>query len=192
MHIPEDLYSYLRLFHPLAEQDFQLLKQSLKEVSFPKGTILVRPGEVQDKLYFIKSGVQMSFLETDQHTHVIAFTYPPNPCAIPESFALQQPSPYFLQCLSPSTMDWIGFAKLQSLFDQSQALERLFRKMCEHMLAGIISRHVDLHALPMEERFLGFCRRSPQLLHTVPHKYLASYLNMDPTNFSKLFNQVRI
>lgn len=192
MQFSNDLYSYLRLFHDIPQEDFHLLQASLKEISFPKGALLVKPGEVQDKMYFIKSGTQMSYLETESHTHVIAFTYAPNPCAVPESFTLQQPSPYYLQCLSASTMDWISHDDLQSLFDRSQPLERLFRKMCEQMLSGLIRRHLELHALSMEERFLGFCRRSPQLLHEVPHKYLASYLNIDPTNFSKLFNQVRI
>jgi CRP-like cAMP-binding protein len=77
------------------------------------------------------------------------------------------------------------------LFDQSQELERLFRKMTEFVLAGMINRHIELHAQTMEERYLSFCRRSPHLLQLVPHKHIASYLGIDATNFSKLFNKVK-
>ena len=46
--------------------------------------------------------------------HVIAFTYHPNVCAIPESFAFQVPSKYFLSCLSRSEMEYISYDDLQS------------------------------------------------------------------------------
>jgi hypothetical protein len=35
-------------------------------------------------------------------------------------------------------------------------------------------------------------QRSPHILNLVPHKYLASYLGMDATNFSKLLGSVKI
>jgi hypothetical protein len=35
-------------------------------------------------------------------------------------------------------------------------------------------------------------QRSPHILQLVPHKYLANYLGIDATNFSKLLNRVRI
>lgn len=134
----------------------------------------------------------MSYFETDDKTHVIAFTYPPNLCAIPESFQFQTPSKYYLACLTNSELESISYEELQLLFNQSQQLERLFRKMTESILAGMINRHMELHALSMEERFKTFCQRSPHLLQLVPHKYIASYLDINPTNFSKLFNAVKI
>lgn len=187
-----ELFELFRQFYPLPEEDFRLLEKNFVPESFSKGSLIITPGQVQNNLYFIKSGVQMSYYETDSHRHVIAFTYPPDPCAIPESFAFQQPSPYYLTALTDSTADSIGFNDLNRLFDSSRHLERLFRIMTEAVLAGMIHRHVELHALSMGERYLRFCRRSPHLLQLVPHKYLASYLGIDPTNFSKLYNNVRI
>ena len=112
--------------------------------------------------------------------------------SIPESFQFQAPSRYFLTCLTTTEMESISYEALQDLFDKSQHIERLFRKMTEAVLAGVLNRHVELHSLTMEERFRAFCRRSPHLLQSVPHKFIASYLGIDPTNFSKLFNRIRI
>ena len=139
----------------------------------------------------MESGAQMSFFDANNKTHVVAFTYAPGLCADPESFSFQKPSNCFLTCLTDSEFESISYTDLQVLFDQSQEIERLFRKMTETVLAGLINRHIELHALTMEERFKQFCRRSPHLLQVVPHKYLASYLGIDPTNFSKLFNNVK-
>lgn len=134
----------------------------------------------------------MSYFAAEKKPEVIAFTYSPNICAIPESFSLQIPSKCYLTCLTDSEVDYITFNDLQQLFDRSQQIERLFRKMTEVVLAGIINRHHELQALSMEERYKAFCQRSAQLLHLVSHKYIASYLGISPTNFSKLFNTVKI
>ena len=78
------------------------------------------------------------------------------------------------------------------MFDESKEIERLFRKITEVILGGVLNRHMELQSLTIEQRYLQFCKRSPHLLQLVPHKYLASYLGIDATNFSKLYNSVKI
>ncbi len=184
-------HEYFKLFHDINTADYDLLTKNLKSKSFKKGDFITVPGQIQRELYFVKSGVQMSYFEAENKTHVIAFTYPPNLCAIPESFSFQIPSKYFLTCLTDSEFEYILFDDLQLLFDKSQAIERLFRRMTEAVLAGMINRHIELHSMRIEERYKTFCQRSPHLLQLVPHKHIASYLGVDRTNFSKLFNKVK-
>jgi CRP-like cAMP-binding protein len=182
---------YFRLFHEISTADYNLLAENLTTKAFKKGEFITVPGQIQRELLFVNSGVQMSYFDAENKTHVIAFTYPPNLCAIPESFSFQVPSKYFLTCLTDSEFEYITFDKLQILFKQSQQIERLFRRMTEAVLAGMINRHIELHSMTIEERYKTFCQRSPHLLQLVPHKYIASYLGIDRTNFSKLFNGVK-
>jgi CRP-like cAMP-binding protein len=186
-----ELHEYFKLFHNIGTADYDLLTGNLKTKTFKKGDFITVSGQIQRELYFVKSGVQMSYFDTDNKTHVIAFTYPPNLCAIPESFQFQIQSKYFLSCITNSELDYITFDELQKLFDKSQQIERLFRRMTEAVLAGMINRHIELHSMTIEERYKTFCQRSPHLLQLVPHRYIASYLGIDPTNFSKLFNSVK-
>jgi CRP-like cAMP-binding protein len=184
-------HEYFKLFYDIGKDEYDLLSINLKTKVLKKGDFITVPGQIQKELYFVKRGIQMSYFEAEHKTHVIAFTYPPNLCAIPESFSFQIPSKYFLTCLTDSEMEFITFDELQKLFDQSQQIERLFRRMTEAVLAGIINRHIELHSMTIEERYKTFCQRSPHLLQLVPHKYIASYLGIDATNFSKLFNSVK-
>ncbi len=186
-----DRLAHFNLFHNLSAAEYNLFEEKLKTKSVKKGDFITVPGQIQRELFFVKKGVQMSYFESDSKTHVIAFTYPPYACAIPESFAFQTPSKYYLTCLTDSEFDSISYEELQTLFNQSQEIERLFRRMTEAILAGIINRHIELHSMTIEERYKTFCQRSPSLLQLVPHKYIASYLGIDPTNFSKLFNNVK-
>jgi CRP-like cAMP-binding protein len=183
---------FFRLFHNVGQPAYELLVSQFKTRNYKKGELIVEERQVQKDLLFVVKGVQMSYFDAEKKQHVIAFTYPPNLCAIPESFMFQKPSPYYLQCLTDSEFNYISFEKLQQLFDQSHDLERLFRKMTEAVLAGMINRHIELHSLSIEDRYRIFTQRSAFLLQLVPHKYIASYLHIDPTNFSKLFNTVRI
>jgi CRP-like cAMP-binding protein len=185
-------YEYFKLFHELSTADYVLLTKNLKTKTFKKGHFITVTGQTQRELYFVKSGVQMAYLDTHNKTHVLAFAYSPKFCAIAESFLFQVPSKYFLTCLTDSEFDYITFEELQKLFDQSQQIERLFRKMTEVVLASVINRHIELLSLTIEERYKTFCKNSPHLLQLVPHKYIASYLGINPTNFSKLFNTVKI
>lgn len=184
-------HEYFKLFYDISTKDYNLLAGKLKNRAFKKNDFITVPGQIQKELYFVKSGVQMSFFDAENKIHVIAFTYRPGLCAIPESFSFQTPSKYYLTCLTDSEFEYITFDDLQSLFDQSQQIERLFRKMTEAVLAGMINRHIELHSMGIEQRFKIFCQRSPHLLQLVPHKYIASYLGIDATNFSKLFNTVK-
>jgi hypothetical protein len=58
--------------------------------------------------------------------------------------------------------------------------------------SGLLERMVELQCFSSEEKFRQLLKRSPHILTLVPHKYLANYLGIDPTNFSKLINSVKI
>ena len=72
------------------------------------------------------------------------------------------------------------------------ALERLMRQRTNQALAGVLTRQIELQSLSAEARFLALMKRSPQLLQLVPHKYIANYLGMDATNFSKFMGSIRL
>ncbi len=185
-------YNFLRLIHPINDADYLLLSEKLKTIQYKKGQHVIQPGETARKIYMVKSGVQMYHFDTEGKTNVLGFTYAPHFSVVMESFLYQQPAKYYLTCLTDSEFEYLTFQDLQLLFDNSHQIERLFRKLLETVSIGLINRQIELRSTTIEERFREFCLRSPHLLQLVPHKYVASYLAIDPTNFSKLFNTVKI
>lgn len=186
-----ELYHFFRQFHDINEGEYQLLSNCFKSRSFKKGDHITVPGQIQRELFFVKSGVQMSYFDAGDKIYTLGFTYPPYLCAIAESFSFQLPSKYYLSCLTDSEFEYITYDDLQEVIDQSHQLERLFRRITESMFASMIDLHIDLRALTIQERYKKFCQKNPHLLQIVPHKYISSYLGIDPTNFSKLFNNVK-
>lgn len=188
--------TYYNLFNsvsPISESEFNSIKILTKEKHFKKGTSLVNPGEVQKSCYFIAEGTMMCFHDGGKKKlHVQAFAYSPDIAAIPESFFHQKPSPHFLQCMSDMRVYELSHSDFETLLKTNTSFERLFRKLTELLLVGVLNRQTERSTMTIEERYKTFAKRSPHLLQLVPHKYIAAYLDIDPTNFSKLYNSVLI
>lgn len=184
-----DYKVFLRRFHPaIDEAALDLLLNELVPRTVQKGKYLIEVGQVQRELLFVYQGVQLTCFDHDGDEHVVTFSYPPSLAAVPDSFWYQTPAQDSIRALTDSEFGAITYERLQELFDQSPPLERLFRKMVEVKLVGLIMRHKEFHACTIRERFQRFAQRSSHLFQLVPHKYIANYLRIDPTNFSKLYN----
>lgn len=59
-------------------------------------------------------------------------------------------------------------------------------------LSGVLERIMELQCFTSEQKFKQLLTRSPHILQLVPHKYLANYIGIDATNFSKLINKTKI
>lgn len=187
------LKTFLRKIHPI--KDNELLEKYIShwnEYSEPRKTIVTTAGQTERYIYFVTEGIQKSYYLNEGKEHVIAFTYPPSFSGIPDSFLVQKPSKYYLENITDSRFLRLSYEKHLELMAEYRPIETLFRLATERILIGVLERHYELMAYTIEERFKTFMERSSHLLNMVPHKDIASYLRIDPTNFSKLLSSVKI
>jgi hypothetical protein len=71
-------------------------------------------------------------------------------------------------------------------------IERMVRIFSNYAFAGVLERMIEIQCFTAEEKFKTLLKRSPHLLNLVPHKYIANYMGIDATNFSKLLTKVKI
>ncbi|MEL6673016.1 MAG: Crp/Fnr family transcriptional regulator [Bacteroidota bacterium] len=187
----DQIFTFFQHIHSVPEHILEEYLHHWQAFTAPKKTLLTEPGKVERYMYFVLEGVQKSYLLTEDKVHILAFTYAPSLSGIPESFFTQTPSPYFLETITHSRFLRISYEKHQAYMAAHREIETLFRKGVEQLLLGIMQRYTSLMHEDIETRFRNFLARSPHLLQMVPQKDLASYLRIDPTNFSKLINQYR-
>ncbi len=187
-----DLREQLAFFNDIDDGTYALLQAELQPQISQKGEMLLVPGQVQRHLYFVKSGVQMSYREVDGGKQVVAFMQAPGLCAIPGSFIAQRPSAFHLACLTDSEFLCLSFPAFQALCRQSPALEKVLRTRADAIGPHMISRHIDLRAMSPEDRYTAFCTQHPNLLQTVRHKHIASYLHIDPIDFTRLYHKLKM
>jgi CRP-like cAMP-binding protein len=182
-------------FNKIHKTDPEILEEYISywsEYSLPKKTIMTKPEQTESYIYFVEEGVQKSYYLNDGKQHVMFFAYNPSFSGVMESFLTQTPSKYYLETITQSKFLRLSYIKHNELINKHRQLETLFRIITERFLVGIIERHHQLMAFDVQSRFTTFIKRSPHLLSIVSHKDIASYLRIDPTNFSKMMNNIRL
>lgn len=156
-------------------------------------TILTAAGETERYLYFVLEGVQRAFYIGDENKEAtIVFTYPPSFSGVADSFLTQTASLYFLETITASRFLRLPYDEVEVMRKSSPLIQQLLFKATAFALKGALQRHIELQCFSNEEKFKTLLKRSPHILNLVPHKYIASYLGMDATNFSKLLGSVKI
>lgn len=187
------LRAYLRSIYQLRVEEENALLQAWQPVSVKRKTMLTVAGERERYLYFVLEGIQRAFYLTPDNREVtIVFTYPHSFSGVADSFLTRTESAYFLETLTASTLLRISHEELSRLMKTYPGIQELILMATAQVLKGILLRQVELQCFRNEEKFRALLKRSPHILNLVPHKYLASYLGMDTTNFSKLYNTIRI
>ena len=179
-------------FHPIDEDAWSDLMQPWTEVTVKRKQPLTLAGEKEKYLYLVLDGVQRAFYTHHNKEVTIVFSYPHSFSGIVDSFLLQTPSLYQLETLTESRLLRISYHDFAALIDKHRSIETWVRKSVTQVLSATLQREIELIAFSAEEKFTALLRRSPQVLNLIPHKYLASYIGVDPTNFSKLLSNVRL
>jgi CRP-like cAMP-binding protein len=164
-----------------------------KPFSAKRKELITTAGSVEKYLYFVIEGVQRVYY-FDEHNReaTLVFTYGPSFGGVLDSLLLQQTSRYCYETLSPSTFLKAPYTDLQKLMDRYPAVAAMVQKGVTHALSGVLERQVELQCFSSEDKFKKLLQRSPHILQLVPHKYLANYIGVYPTNFSKMVNKIRI
>lgn len=162
------------------------------ETSLGRKQVVTSVGEVAKYMYFIIEGIQRAYIERDGKESTLVFSYEGSFSGIIDSFLLQQPSLYYLETITKSRMLRIHYRDFTTLMEKYSSVERWARVAITHALSGTLERNIELLSYNAEEKFRVLLQRSPHVLNMIPHKYLASYIGVDPTTFSKMLSKVRL
>jgi CRP-like cAMP-binding protein len=187
------LQKFISAIHPLPPEEWNAFASIWQPVEYKRKTVLTAAGETERYLYFVLDGVQRAFYVGSDHPEAtVVFTYPHSFSGVADSFLTQRPSRFFFETLTASKMLRTSHQQVQQLMDRYRAIERLILQTTSYALMGVLERQVELLSYTAEEKFKTLLKRSPHVLQLIPHKYLASYLGIDASTFSKLLATVRI
>jgi CRP-like cAMP-binding protein len=180
-----------KIYSP-GDQAWNDLQQCWTEVQYKRKQLVTRAGETEKYLYFVLDGVQRAYFEHNGREATLVFSYAPSFSGVIDSFLAQRPSRFYLETLTQSTLLRIHYNDLDNLIQKHRSLETWIRLALTGVLAGTLERQVEVMAYTAEEKFTTLLRRSPHVLNLIPHKYLASYIGVDPATFSKLLGSVKL
>ncbi|OJJ16872.1 cyclic nucleotide-binding protein [marine bacterium AO1-C] len=160
--------------------------------SVKRKEIITHKDQKENYIYFVLGGVQRIYFASENGKEAtLVFTYPNSFGGILDSFLLQKPSKYYYESLTTSHFLRAPHQNIKQAITNNSKLDDLFKQQTYLGLAGLLTRMVELQCFSAEEKFKKLLKRTPHILQLVPHKYLANYLGIDPTNFSKFLNNVK-
>ena len=187
------LEQYLKAIYPLGQEEMKAFVAAWTPFECRRKTMLTAAGETERHLYFVLDGLQRAFyIGDDKHEATIVFTYPPSFSGVADSFLTQTPSRVFFETLTASKFLRTTYRQVEELMRRYPDITNMILRTTAFALRGVLERQVELQCFSAEEKFRTLLKRSPHVLQLIPHKYLASYLGIDPATFSKLLGSVRL
>ena len=189
----EQLRNFISAVRELSDTEWEIFSGIWQPFECKRKTVLTAAGETERHLYFVLEGLQRAFyVGDDQKEATIVFTYPFSFSGVADSFLTQTDSKFFFETLTASKFLRTTYKQLDQLMNAHASIQQMVLKLTAFALKGVLERQIEIQCFSAEEKFKSLLRRSPHVLQIVPHKYLASYLGIDPATFSKLLGSVRI
>lgn len=147
----------------------------MKTVTVKKGDILQRSGDLNSKIYIVKSGLLRSYtIDHKGKEHI--FIFAPEDWTIADSNLSQVSSSLFIDALEDSEISILE-KDINADFDHIKLLKRM---------SVLQDRVIMLMSATAIERYEHFEKTYPQILQRVPQKMIASYLGITPEALSKV------
>lgn len=189
------IYDFLETFdlNPKINSDsykksnFDLFFNNLQEKKLKKGEHFTKQGQTEKHLGILVKGVIRTYYLTKSGDEFIkSFGLPVSFIGGYASLITGRESLINVQALTDCTVMAANYSEIVKLFDQSQIIERIARKVVESFFVEKEIREFELLSLPAEERYLKFQKQYATLETIIPQYHIASYLGVSPTQLSRI------
>jgi len=161
------------------------------EVSFPKGTILLRADRVEEKLYFIKKGIVRAIANQGDDELTFWFGKEGEAILSMKSYVSNTKAYESIELLEDCELIELKIEELRVLYGHDLALANWGRVLAEKELLKTEERLISRQCRSATERYKELLRDDPAILQRVPLRYIASYLGMSQVSLSRIRADVR-
>ena len=173
-------------------KDLLGLFRHVKIDSYEKGEIILRKGETQKKIFFIKKGLIRGYMMNEKYCEITFQLYPEyhifgNIYAI----LFDEPSKFSFQALEATKVyevDYNSFIKVTSRNPNLTELSRRF--VGKKMMKQAFQRVESFVLLSPEERYLKYMNDYPNVINRAPDKYIANVLGITPVSLSRIKGRI--
>jgi CRP-like cAMP-binding protein len=175
---------------PFDELAFNKMLPLWQVLKCKRKQLLTMAGETERYLYIVTQGIQRGYHTYQDKDFTQVFFYPNSFAGIADSFLLQKPANINFETLTTSRLLRISYEGFMQIADKHPAVEKWLRLMLSYTLAGVLERQMELSVYSAPDKLAALFKRSAFIFNLVPHKYLASYIGVDPATFSKLYSKL--
>jgi CRP-like cAMP-binding protein len=184
----QQLKLYLDKITSISSSDWNFFISKLQRRVITKKSVFIKVNQIENHISFIESGIVRLFIPKDNPEKEITFgfSFENQFVSAYDSFLTQSPSNYQLQTLTETAMLSISYKDLQSVYKSTQIGNLIGRLTAEDLFLIKSKREQDLLNLNAEQRYLKLFKERPELLKSVPLKYISSYIGVTAQALSRI------
>ncbi len=163
---------------------------AVNETTFAKNKIITDYGAIENKIYFLKSGiVQVSIAHNDEEKILDFFIKNHFFCSY-TSLLKQLPSDVKLIALTDCEVEIINFKEINKLHETSLLTNKLGRILNERLYLRKVKREKEFLVKSALERYQDLLQENPEFIDQIPLNKIAKYLGIMPESLSRIRKQI--
>lgn len=168
------------------------LVRNLKIKSFEKGEILIKEGDNQKDIFFIRKGLVRCFLVNENGEEVTFQMFAENQAFGNVSAILfNEPSKYFFETFEKTKVYTADISSLQQIADTQTDLFGINNRSIGRVIFKRAFQRLDSFVLlSPEERYIQYVKENKNIIHRVPDKYIANVLGITPVSLSRIRGRI--
>lgn len=171
-------------------EEQEIFHEHTQQVVIPPQTIIMQQGKPVKKLFFLNEGIVRLFRvhnDTDFTLGIISS----NDFVSTTTYLLNQhPSTCALETLTEvNALEWERNDVID-LLAKTQMAADIEKAHTDRLLNWMQDIQIDIMCLTAEERYLKLLERQPEVIRTIPLKYIASFLSIHQDSLSRIRNKV--
>jgi CRP-like cAMP-binding protein len=169
--------------------EWEKFRHLFKREEIPAKTVLLKEGEVSEKMFYIEKGcIRLSF-NKDGKDITFQFFFEGEGVSSAESFRNNEPSLFTIETIEPSIVHTLTKKDYQTIIEASPSIrmeleEQVFQRLM-HFQKLFLSRIKN----SPEERYKELLEQNPHILQRVPQHYIASFLGITSVSLSRIRNR---
>lgn len=170
----------------LSEGDETFLRQHLRTLHYPKGSVVIPVGHTDDSVYFLQRGVWRAHIEREEQQLTLWFAVPGETVFSSWGVICELPSRYTISSSSDSIAIAMDKKTLQYLTHSSPQFMEFLQELYLKMVLTADNQLVDISCPRAAERYLAFMKKMPELFKVVPLKEIAAYIGVTQQSLSRI------
>jgi CRP-like cAMP-binding protein len=180
---------FITKYVEFTEQELIDFNNKCTKVHFPKGTYIMKAGDIQKNLYFITNGIIRNYIENSKNEIKIFNFRSENMTVTGYAFYNYEEKLKALvnvQCLEDCDLIQVPFDAINYVINHIKLGDRLGRFMAEAHVVQMMQYVIQRDTLSIIERIESIDKNFPNIHQRVPQYMIASYLGITPVHLSNL------